>query len=165
MRLARIRKPAVGGHTLLEEWGIAAQLRREAWIYFRDAAGGAILETLHLKAAYCVFYGEYFEEGDVNAGSFICRFALSDPDGWHWYAGGPPNEAAIRPAPREHGTPPVPVAYVSAGSWKGGAGPDGMGDDIGKFSRRRYDAGASGGPIVKAAWQDAVITSEGIATV
>ena len=59
-----------------------------------------MLETLHLKAAYCTRYAEQFVSGDVGSGAYRCFFTLADPDGWVW-------RVAIRPAAREHGTLPV----------------------------------------------------------
>ena len=70
-------------HHLLEDWGINPRKRMEAFFVWRDIDnGGAAVETLHLPAAYCTFYGEYFEQHNPRDGSYICTFRLSDPDGW-----------------------------------------------------------------------------------
>ena len=67
-------------------------------------AGGAALETLLLKAAYCVSYHEEFTAGDAGHGAYVCHLVLSDPDGWTLQAGGPAG-AFVAPAAREHGVP------------------------------------------------------------
>lgn len=69
----------------------------------------------------------------------------------------------MAPAARDHGVPGV-VALTPT-KWKGGAGPDGMGDTIGKFSGRKFDPENCGGPIINAVWQHVEIDEKGISKV
>ena len=92
-------------HQILDAWAANAHQRQAATIIFRNADTGVAWETLYLRAAYCTSYNEVFVMGDVTSGSYRCFFTLSDPDGWIWNPGGPPNETAIQPPAREHGTP------------------------------------------------------------
>ena len=98
---------------LLLAWAAAPQKRQPAEILFRNAAGGQVLETLRLSAAYCVSYHERFVSGDAQGGAYQCHVTLSDPDGWTLTAGGPV-AAFVAPAARDHGVPPVPAALVAA---------------------------------------------------
>ena len=148
-------------------WAAAAQKRQPVQVLFRDGAGGRVLETLDLKAAYCVSYYEQFRHGDVGGGSYQCYLTLSDPDGWTLTAGGPAS-ALVAPAARNHGLPGALVAGVQAVSSTfpvGGRGPTGFGDTKGIHSGRLYDPGTCGGAILKLDWRTAQITQEGIATV
>ena len=88
-------------------------------IVFRDANGGQALETLHLAGAYCVQYGQYFRVGGLSAdlqtvtpASYQVSLMLSDPDGYHWHAGGPGNYQAA--APREYAAPMPQAGLVAA---------------------------------------------------
>ena len=108
-------------HQLLEAWAADHAKQLAATVLFREADGGTLLESLHLPAAYCVRYAEAFEAGDVGLGAYTCAFELADPQGWSWQPGAPANPAAMQPAPREHGTPPVAtvaaaVAQLAAAS-------------------------------------------------
>ena len=105
-------------HQVLDHWAHEALLRQEAFIYVRDANTGRVLETLHLKAAYCTRYAEQFVSGDVGGGAYRCVFTLADPDGWVWQAGAPANAAATQPAAREHGAarPIVAATRVATGA-------------------------------------------------
>ena len=96
-------------HQVLELWAAAPAKQLAATVLFREADGGTLLESLHLPAAYCVRYHEFFEAGAVGLGAYTCAFELADPQGWSWQPGAPANPAAVQPAPGTHGTPP-PVA-------------------------------------------------------
>jgi hypothetical protein len=85
-------------------WATDAHKRQPAQAFFRDASGGSVVETLDLKAAYCVAYHEQFVSGDARGGAYQCIVTLSDPDGWTIAPGGPAS-AFVAPAAREHGTP------------------------------------------------------------
>jgi hypothetical protein len=85
-------------------WAHDAHKRQAAQVHFRDASGGGVVETLALKAAYCVAYHEQFVRGDARGGAYQCVVTLSDPDGWTLSAGGPAS-AFVAPAAREHGVP------------------------------------------------------------
>lgn len=145
---------------VLLAWATNPHQRLATAIVFLAANGGRAVETLHLPAAYCVSYAEEFRHGDTDGGAYVCQLTLADPDGWTLQPGGP--AAAFAPAAREHGSPPVVIVPTR---WKGGSGPDGLGDAIGKFSGRRFDPDNCGGPILGITWQDATITAQGIATV
>jgi hypothetical protein len=83
-------------------WANDAHKRQQ--VHFRDASGGSVVETLELKAAYCVAYHEQFVSGDARGGAYQCIVTLSDPGGWTLSAGGPASAFAA-PAAREHGVP------------------------------------------------------------
>jgi hypothetical protein len=83
-------------------------------VFFRDGDGGSMLETLELKAAYCVSYHEQFVSGDARGGAYQCFLTLSDPDGWTLQAGGPA-AAFMAPAAREHGLPAAVQAAQMVG--------------------------------------------------
>jgi hypothetical protein len=85
-------------------WANEAHKRQAAQVFFRDASGGSVVETLELKAAYCVAYHEQFVSGDAQGGAYQCVVTLSDPDGWTLNAGGPAS-AFVAPVAREHGLP------------------------------------------------------------
>ncbi|GAA4051496.1 hypothetical protein GCM10022409_42890 [Hymenobacter glaciei] len=89
-------------------WANDAQKRQPAQVFFRDSDGGSdggsVLETLELKAAYCVSYHEQFVSGDARGGAYQCYLTLSDPGGWTLTAGGPAS-AFVAPAARNHGLP------------------------------------------------------------
>ena len=106
---------------LLLAWAADPHKRQAAAVTFLDADSGAAIETLHLPAAYCVHYDEYFDDGTSGGGdgAYVCHLALSDPDGWTLTAGGPAT-AFVAPAAREHGVPGVAVAAVTAGVFIGG---------------------------------------------
>ncbi|WP_052732858.1 type VI secretion system tube protein TssD [Hymenobacter terrenus] len=104
---------------VLSAWAAAPQKRLPASLVFKDAAGGSALETVSLKAAYCVSYDEEFVHGDVNTGAYVCLITLSDPDGWTMLPGGPAT-TFVAPAAREHG---LPVALLNA-AIGGGPAPD-----------------------------------------
>ncbi len=91
------------GDTLFD-WAAAPQKRLAVQVLFRAGAGGSVLETLALQAAYCVSYHEQFRHGDANGGAYQCYLTLSDPDGWTLTAGGPAS-ALVAPAARSHGVP------------------------------------------------------------
>ena len=99
--------------TTLFGWAAAPQKRLAVQLLFRDGAGGSVLETLDLKAAYCVSYDERFRHGAANGGSYQCYLTLSDPDGWTLTAGGPAS-ARVAAAAREHGVPGAVVAGALA---------------------------------------------------
>ena len=82
-------------------WAADAQKRQAAHVVFRDARGGAPLETLALGAAYCVSYREEFVSGSGTDGACLCHLVLSAPDGFTIQAGGPAT-AFVAPAAREH---------------------------------------------------------------
>jgi hypothetical protein len=86
---------------LLLAWAADAHKRQPAAVLFRASAGGSVLETLALKAAYCVVYHESFADGDARTGAYQCQLTLSDPDGWTLQAGGPAT-AFVAPAAREN---------------------------------------------------------------
>jgi hypothetical protein len=94
------------GDTLLA-WANDAHKRQPAQVFFRDASGGSVVETLDLKAAYCVAYHEQFLSGDARGGAYQCIVTLSDPGGWTLSAGGPAS-AFVAPPAREHGGPGRP---------------------------------------------------------
>lgn len=118
-------------HQVLEFWAADAQQRQEATIIWRNSDTGIVLETLHLKAAYCVRYEEQFVSGDTGSGSYRCFFTLADPDGWTLHAGTPLSETTIRPPAREHGVPSAPLALGAAalGGAPGPAAPFVVGPD------------------------------------
>lgn len=101
------------GDSLLA-WAADPHKRLLVDILFRDANGGSVVETLRLNAAYCVFYGEEFQDGDADDGAYVCRLTLSDPDGWTIQAGGPAT-AFVVPAARAHGSPVTGAALAVAG--------------------------------------------------
>ena len=70
-------------------WANEPQKRQPAQVHFRDADGGGAVETLSLRAAYCVSYAEQFVHGDAQGGAYQAVVTLSDPDGWTLTAGGP----------------------------------------------------------------------------
>jgi hypothetical protein len=80
-------------------------------IVFRDGAGGSIIETLSMAAAYCVLYEEVFVSGDITTGAYRCNVTFSDPRGFTIHAGGPA-KAFSTPAARDHGTPPMVSSIV-----------------------------------------------------
>ena len=71
------------------------------------------LETLVLKAAYCVSYRKTFVTGDARDGAYTTHLVLSDPDGFVIQAGGP-GVAFVAPAAREHGVPGVVIDWMAA---------------------------------------------------
>lgn len=118
---ARVRKEPVhvavavpDGDTLLA-WAADPHKRLAAAVVFKNATGGMALETLVLKAAYCVSYQETFVAGDAQDGAYTAHLVLSDPDGFVIKAGGP-GAAFVAPAAREHGVPGVAVAMIQQGS-------------------------------------------------
>jgi hypothetical protein len=54
---------------VLPAWAAAPHKRQATAIVFLDATSGSALETLRLPAAYCVFYGEQFQDGDAGTGA------------------------------------------------------------------------------------------------
>lgn len=97
---------------LLLTWTATSQKRLAVAIVFRDANGGNLIETLSLKAAYCVQYSESFQQGDTTTGAYVCELTLSDPDGFTLQAGGPA-ATFLPPAAREHGSPIGGVALAA----------------------------------------------------
>lgn len=93
-------------------WATEPHKRLAADVLFRDSDGGSVLETLSLKAAYCVAYHEQFASGDGQSGAYQCLLTLSDPDGWTLTAGS--GLAFVAPAAREHGGPPVAATLAGA---------------------------------------------------
>ena len=67
---------------VLPAWAADPHKRQSAALVFQNAAGGAALETLLLKAAYCVRYQEEFVAGDAGNGASVGHLVLSDPDGF-----------------------------------------------------------------------------------
>jgi hypothetical protein len=59
------------GDTLFA-WANDAHKRQAAQVHFRDVSGGSVVETLELKAAYCVSYHEQFVSGDLRGGAYQC---------------------------------------------------------------------------------------------
>ena len=105
---------------LLPGWANEPHKRQPAQVFFRDSAGGSVVETLALKAAYCVRYHEQFVHGDAQGGAYQCYLTLSDPDGWTLAAGGPAT-AFVAPAAREHGLPGAAASVAAmAGQQIGG---------------------------------------------
>ena len=98
----------VPDNDLLGAWATAPAKRLAVDIVFRDANGSSALETLHLDAAYCVGYQEYFESGELTTGAYQCRVTLSDPGGWTISPGGP-GGAWQAPSPRRVPAPPPPT--------------------------------------------------------
>ncbi|HEX8504590.1 MAG TPA: type VI secretion system tube protein TssD, partial [Hymenobacter sp.] len=94
-------------------WAADPHNRQAAHVVFRDARGGAPLETLALGAAYCVSYQEEFVSGSGNDGAYLCHLVLSDPDGFTIQAGGPA-AAFVAPPAREHGVPGVAALLGTA---------------------------------------------------
>ncbi|MGI4886644.1 MAG: type VI secretion system tube protein TssD [Janthinobacterium lividum] len=95
--------------TFLEAWAADPHKRYSADVVFLAAAGGRALETLSLKAAYCVHYQEAFATGDATTGSYVCHITLSDPGGFTLHAGGPAG-TFVAPAARDYAY--VPLAAV-----------------------------------------------------
>jgi hypothetical protein len=94
----------------LGAWGANPYKRCAIDIVYRDAKGGQPLETLSMTGAYCVGYGQRFQEGGVSAdaqtitpSSYVVYLTLTDPDGFRIQAGGGGTYAA--PAAGTHGTP------------------------------------------------------------
>ncbi len=94
-------------------WAVAPQKRQPVQVLFRDGAGGSVLETLHLQAAYCVSYHERFRHGAQGGGAYQCYVTLSDPNGWTLTAGGPAS-VLVAPAARSHGVPGAVAAVAQA---------------------------------------------------
>lgn len=74
--------------TLLS-WAAEPHKRLAVDIVFRNIVGGIALETLNLKAAYCVSYAENFTSGDTSDGAYQCSVVLTDPNGFTIQQGGP----------------------------------------------------------------------------
>lgn len=68
----------VPDNDVLLAWAADPHKRQATTIVFLDADGGSAVETLHLNAAYCVFYGEEFRPGDARDGAYVCQLTLSD---------------------------------------------------------------------------------------
>ncbi|WP_310392380.1 type VI secretion system tube protein TssD [Hymenobacter sp.] len=100
------------GNALLA-WAADPHKRQAASLVFKNAAGGAALETLVLKAAYCIDYREEFVAGSARDGAYLLHLTLSDPNGWIIQAGGL-GAAFVAPAAREHGVPMVAAAPLVA---------------------------------------------------
>lgn len=98
----------------LGAWGADPYKRCAIDIVYRDANGGQPLETLSMAGAYCVGYGQRFQEGSVSKdlqtvtpSSYVAYMTLTDPDGFRIQAGGGGTYAA--PAAGTH-APPLPAA-------------------------------------------------------
>ena len=74
---------------VLLTWATDPHKRLAAHIVFLSAATASTLETLSLKAAYCVGYQEQFVHGDGQEGAYQCTLTLADPEGFTIQAGGP----------------------------------------------------------------------------
>ena len=108
---------AVPDNDALLAWAADPHKRQAAHVVFRDANGGAPVETLALGAAYCVSYQEEFVSGEARDGAYVCHLVLTDPAGFTMQAGGPAG-AYVAPPAREHGVPGAALPFV--------AGPDGV---------------------------------------
>ena len=97
---------------LLPCWAADPHKRLLAYLLFRDADGGGVLETLTLPAAYCVGYQETFVAGSLTEGAYVCDLTLVDPDGHRWQAGGP--GAYVPAAARDHGRPAGTASLAAA---------------------------------------------------
>jgi len=98
----------------LGAWGADPYKRCAVDIVYRNANGGQPLETLSMAGAYCVGYGQRFQEGSVSTdsltvtpSSYVVYLTLTDPDGFRIQVGGGGTYAA--PAAGTHGTP-LPTA-------------------------------------------------------
>jgi len=99
------------GNSLLT-WAHEAHKRLAVDIIFFGATGQP-LETLRMKAAYCVSYHEQFVSGDTRHGAYRCYLTLVDPSGFALHAGGPA-AAFVAPPPGTHGEPPLAAATAAA---------------------------------------------------
>lgn len=93
----------------LGAWGADPYKRCAIDIVYRDANGGQPLETLSMAGAYCVGYGQRFQEGGVSKdsqtvtpSSYVVYLTLTDPDGFRIQSGG--GGTYTPPAAGTHGT-------------------------------------------------------------
>ncbi|GAB3634636.1 hypothetical protein GCM10027422_02260 [Hymenobacter arcticus] len=93
-------------------WANEAHKRLAADIVFLDATGRP-LETLSLKAAYCINYHELFVSAHTGRGAYRCLLTLVDPGGFTLHAGGPAT-AFVAPPPGTHGEPAGAAATAAA---------------------------------------------------
>jgi hypothetical protein len=96
----------------LGAWGADPYKRCAIDIVYRDANGGQPLETLSMTGAYCVGYGQRFQEGGVSKdsqtvtpSSYVVYLTLTDPDGFRIQSGG--GGTYTPPAAGTHGAPPI----------------------------------------------------------
>lgn len=87
---------------LLLSWAAAAYKPLAGRIVFRDAKGGAALETLSWEEGQCVGYQEEFVSGDVDQGAYVCHLTIVAPK-LVLAPGGPDDYNS--PAAGEHGSP------------------------------------------------------------
>lgn len=156
----------VPDNNLLLAWASTAHKRLAGHITFFEADRRTARETVSFEAGQCVRYQESFEAGNAEAGAYVCQLVIA-AEKLVLTPGGAPGAfvpAAAREYTNKHLSNMVP-ALATVKRWNGGAGPDGMGDTIGKFSGRQFDPDNCGGPIINASWQEVAINAEGIAKV
>ena len=87
---------------LLLDWAATAHKPLNGRVIFRNAQGGAALETLSWEGGQCVGYQEAFLSGSVNEGAYVCHLTIAAPK-LTMAPGGP--ASYVGPAAGEHGRP------------------------------------------------------------
>ena len=87
---------------VLLDWAATPHKPLAGRVIFRNAQGGAALETLAWENGQCVGYQEAFASGDIDAGAYVCHLTIAAPK-LSMQPGGPATYGS--PAAREHGRP------------------------------------------------------------
>lgn len=87
---------------VLLDWANTAHKPLAGRVIFRNAQGGAALETLSWETGECVGYQEEFLSGSVSAGAYVCHLTIAAPQ-LTMAPGGP--AGYLSPPAGEHGTP------------------------------------------------------------